>query len=103
VVVVSLFARTLTEITSAITLNIAFTSDLLVYETSGGLAFGVLILGGNSFELATPIGTGFLVDSTDGFTVPFLFAIFLILSGAFLTWPLVKRPSRPKTLVKKLF
>jgi MFS family permease len=97
VITVFLFAWTLTMITTAITLNITLTSDLIVDETSGGLAFGLVILGGNAFRLASPIVAGFLVDSTSRFTMPFLFAVFLVLSCALLSWLLVKGSLRPKT------
>lgn len=97
VIILFLFAWTLTMITTAITLSIALSSDLIVDETSGGLAFGLVILGGNAFRLASPIVTGFLVDSTSRFTMPFLFAVFLVLSCALLSWLLVKGPLQPKT------
>src|SRR5215212_9951901 len=84
-VVLTLFAWTLTMANTAVTLNIALTSDLIVDEASGGLAFGLLILGGNSFGLLAPIITGFLVEFTGSFTVPFLLA-----------WTLVTRPLQPK-------
>lgn len=95
VVVIFLFAWTLTTITTAITLNIALTSDLIVDEGSGGLAFGLLILGGNSFGLLAPIVTGFLVESTGSFNVPFALAVALIILGALLSWLLVNRPLQP--------
>ena len=99
-VVLFLFAWTLTMITTAITLNIALTSDLIVDESSGGLAFGLLILGGNAFGLSAPIITGFLVGSTGSFNIPFLFAVFLILVGALLSWLLVNRPLQPGSAVQ---
>lgn len=94
-VVIFLFAWTLTMITTAITLNIALTSDLIVDEGSGGLAFGLLILGGNSFGLLAPIVTGFLVESTGSFNVPFALAVVLIILGDVLSWLLVNRPLQP--------
>ena len=97
VIIVFLFAWTLTMITTAIPLNIALTSDFIVDEATGGFAFGLVILGGNAFRLAAPIVTGFLVASTSSFTIPFLFAVFLVLSGALLSWLRVKRPLQPKT------
>jgi MFS family permease len=97
VIILFLFAWTLTMITTAITLSIALSSDLIVDETSGGLALGLVILGGNAFRLASPIVTGFLVDSTSCFTMPFRFAVFLVLSCALLSWLLVKGPLQPKT------
>jgi len=94
--VLTLFAWTLTMANTAVTLNIALTSDLIVDEASGGLAFGLLILGGNSFGLLAPIVTGFLVELTGSFTVPFLLAVVLLVIGALLTWTLVTRPLQPK-------
>ena len=101
VIIVFLFAWTLTMITTAIPLNIALTSDFIVDEATGGLAFGLVILGGNAFRLAAPIVTGFLVASTSSFTIPFLFAVFLVLSGALLSWLRVKRPFSLRLPVKK--
>jgi ACS family glucarate transporter-like MFS transporter len=95
-VVLTLFAWTLTMANTAVTLNIALTNDLIVDEASGGLAFGLLILGGNSFGLLAPIITGFLVEFTGSFTVPFLLAVVLLVIGALLTWTLVTRPLQPK-------
>lgn len=95
VVVIFLFAWTLTTITAAITINIALTSDLIVDEKSGGRAFGLLIFGGNVFGLLAPIITGFLVGSTGSFNIPFGLAVALILIGALLSWLLAKRPLQP--------
>jgi len=95
-VVLVLFSWTLTMATTAITLNIALTADLIVDEASGGLAFALLILGGNAFGLVAPIATGFLVGSTGSFTVPFVLAVVLLVTGAVLTWTLVTRSLQPK-------
>jgi len=90
--VVVLVAWTLTMITAAITLNFALAGDLTVDKSSAGRVFGLVTLGGNIFGLTAPIVTGYLVEGTKSYAVPFAVAALLLLVGALVSWFMVRRP-----------
>lgn len=93
--VVVLVAWTLTMITAAITLNFALAGDLTVDRSSAGRVFGLVTLGGNLFGLTAPIVTGYLVEGTNSYSVPFIVAAVLLLVGALVSWFMVRRPLQP--------
>ncbi len=93
--VVVLVAWTLTMITAAITLNFALAGDLTVDRSSAGRVFGLVTLGGNLFGLTAPIVTGYLVEGTNSYSVPFFVAAVLLLVGALVSWFMVRRPLQP--------
>ncbi|GHH72483.1 MFS transporter [Streptomyces sulfonofaciens] len=93
--VIALISWVLIMDTAAITLNWALTSDLIVDKASSGRAFALTGVGGNVFGLLAPIVTGYLVDWTGSYTVPFLVAGGLLLVGAGVTWTMSKRPLQP--------
>jgi cyanate permease len=47
--------------------------------------FALVQVGGNVFGLLAPIVTGFLVDGTGSYTIPFILAGLLLAVGATLT------------------
>ncbi len=89
--------------TAAITLNWTLTNDLIVDKSASGRAFSLTGVGGNVFGLLAPIVTGYLVDATGSYTVPFFVAAGLLVAGAIITLTLSKRPllSGSRTLVEK--
>lgn len=92
VVLIVFISWVLLMITSAITLNYALAGDLTTDKQSGGRVFALVTFGGNFFGLLAPIATGYLVDWTGSYAVPFLVAGALLLIGAVLSWTLSKRP-----------
>jgi MFS family permease len=93
--VIALISWVLIMDTAAITLNWALTSDLIVDKASSGRAFALTGVGGNVFGLLAPIVTGYLVDWTGSYTVPFLVAGGLLLVGAAVTWTMSKHTLQP--------
>ncbi len=90
--IVILVAWVLTMDTTAITLNWALASDLIKDKASGGRSFSLVAVGGNTFGLLAPIVTGYLVDFTGSYTVPFLVAAALMVVGAGASWFMANRP-----------
>jgi MFS family permease len=82
VVVLTLSA---TGVQSALTNNYAQTSDLLQDGGGIGKATGFLILGGNTFGIAAPIVTGYLLSLTGNFSSAFVLAGGLLIAGALLS------------------
>jgi len=80
--------------TAAITLNWALASDLITDKASSARAFALVAVGGNVFGLLAPIVTGYLVDWTGNYTVPFIVAALLLLVGAASTLFLANKPMR---------
>jgi ACS family glucarate transporter-like MFS transporter len=93
--VIALVSWVLIMDTAAITLNWALTSDLIVDKASSGRAFSLTGVGGNLFGLLAPIVTGYLVDWTGSYTVPFLVAGALLLVGAGVTWTMSRHALQP--------
>ncbi len=91
-VVLLLISLSLTFISSAITLNIALTNDLISDPSIAGTAFGILILGGNIFGLTAPILTGYIVKATGNFDSAFFLAGGLLILGALISFMLTKKP-----------
>ncbi|HET6504902.1 MAG TPA: MFS transporter [Amycolatopsis sp.] len=93
--VIALISWVLIMDTAAITLNWALTSDLIVDKASSGRAFALTGVGGNLFGLLAPIVTGYLVDWTGSYSVPFMVAAGLLVVGAVATWTMSKRAMQP--------
>jgi ACS family glucarate transporter-like MFS transporter len=87
-----LVCASLTCISSALTLNIAMTSDLVWNPNMVGTALGISILGGIIFGIAAPIVTGFIVKSTGSFGNAFYVAGALLLCGVVTLLTMTKRP-----------
>lgn len=85
VAIVVLIAWVLIMITSAMTLNFALAGDLIQGNPAKGRVFALVQVGGNVFGLLAPIVTGFLVDGTGSYTIPFILAGLLLAVGASLT------------------
>ncbi len=89
-----LISISLTCISSALTLNIAMTNDLVWSSQMAGTAFGVVILGGNSFGLIAPILTGYIIRQTGNFDSAFYLAGGLLLVGALTAFSMTRSPLR---------
>jgi len=87
-----LVCASLTCISSALTLNIAMTSDLVWNSSMVGTALGISILGGIVFGIAAPIVTGFIVKSTGSFGYAFYVAGALLLCGVLSLLTMTRQP-----------
>lgn len=87
-----LISMSLTCISSALTLNIAMTNDLVWNHDMAGTALGILIVGGISFSLLAPIITGYIVQRTGSFDGAFYFAGGLLFIGALASITLTRQP-----------
>ena len=100
--IIALVSYVLIMDTAAITLNWTLASDLIVDKPSSGRVFSLVGVGGNLFGLAAPIVTGFLVDATDSYVVPFLVCAALLLVGAVATMTLARRPIQPAAIAEEV-
>jgi MFS family permease len=87
-----LVSMSLTCISSALTLNIAMTNDLVWDHGMAGTALGILIMGGISFSLLAPIVTGYIVEKTGSFDKAFYVAGGLLFFGALASITMTRRP-----------
>jgi ACS family glucarate transporter-like MFS transporter len=79
---VILVAIVLALITAALSLNYTLASDLTADSSSTGRVVSFNAFGGNVFGLLAPIVTGWLIDRTGSYTVPFEVAAVLLGVGA---------------------
>lgn len=87
-----LLSISLTCISSALSLNIALTNDLVWNPAMVGTAIGFLILGGNIFGSLVPIATGYIVKWTGSFDLAFYLAGLLLFVAALLCFTMTRRP-----------
>jgi sugar phosphate permease len=79
-------------ISSALSLNIALTNDLVWNPKIVGSAIGFLILGGNIFGSFVPIATGYIVKWTGSFDKAFYLAAFLLFVAALVCFTMTRKP-----------
>ena len=91
-VLLLLISISLACISSALSLNIALTNDLVWNPEQVGTAIGFLILGGNIFGSVVPIATGYIVKWTGSFDLAFYLAAFLLLLAAMICWTMTRAP-----------
>jgi sugar phosphate permease len=91
-VVLVLIAMSLVCISSALTLNIAMTSDLVWQHNLVGTALGILVTGGITFGMLAPMITGYVVKETGSFDNAFYVAGGLLLLGAIISFTMTRRP-----------
>jgi ACS family glucarate transporter-like MFS transporter len=87
-----LISLSLACISSALSLNIALTSDLVWNPEMVGTAIGILILGGNIFGSLVPIVTGYIVKWTGSFDLAFYLAGFLLFLAALICFTMTRAP-----------
>jgi len=93
-VILALFTLSLTGMATAISLNFSLVNDLLRNPEDSGKAMSILIVGGNSFGIAAPIVTGYVIQSTGSFNWAFGIAGLLLLAGATLLLTMTRDPIR---------
>jgi MFS family permease len=91
-VLLLLISISLACISSALSLNIALTNDLVWNPEMVGVAMGFLILGGNIFGSLVPIATGYIVKWTGSFDLAFYLAGFLLFAAALICFTMTRRP-----------
>jgi len=91
-ILLALFSISLTCVSTAMGMCIALTNDLLRDGRRAGVAVSCLIFGGNSFGLAAPIVTGYVVASTGAYSAAFLLAGVLLLVGCVTVLTLTRTP-----------
>lgn len=91
-VVLVLIAISLVCISSALTLNIAMTNDLVWQPNLVGTALGILITGGIVFGMLAPMITGYIVKTTGSFDYAFYLAGSLLILGAVISVTMTRRP-----------
>jgi MFS family permease len=87
-----LISISLACISSALSLNIALTNDLVWNPAMLGTAIGVLILGGNTFGSLVPIATGYIVKWTGSFDLAFYLAGLLLFVAALICFTMTRTP-----------
>ncbi len=87
-----LISISLACISSALTLNIALTNDLVWNPAMVGTAIGFLILGGNIFGSLVPIATGYIVKWTGSFDRAFYLAGLLLFVAALICFTMTRMP-----------
>jgi MFS family permease len=87
-----LVSLSLACISSALSLNIALTNDLVWNPAMVGIATAFIILGGNIFGTLVPIATGYIVKWKGSFDLAFYLAGFLLFLAALISFTMTRRP-----------
>ena len=90
--ILTLITISLVGLSTALSLNIALTADLLKFPADAGKAMGIQITGGNAFGLMAPIVTGYIIQFTGSYNAAFIVAGALLLLGATITMTLTRKP-----------
>src|SRR5262249_27211079 len=87
-----LISMSLTCISSALSLNIAMTNDLVWNPDMVGTALGISIVGGNLFGSFVPVVTGYIVKWTGSFDLAFYIAGLLLFVAALICYTMTRKP-----------
>jgi MFS family permease len=87
-----LFMLSLTGMATAISLNFSLVNDLLRNPEDSGKAMAILIVGGNTFGIAAPIVTGYVIQVTGSYDWGFGIAGLLLVAGATILLTMTRRP-----------
>jgi ACS family glucarate transporter-like MFS transporter len=90
--IVALVTVSLTGISTAVSLNIALTNDLLRRPQDAGKATSILIVGGNIFGILAPVVTGYVIAWSGSYNWAFGLAGILLVIGAASALTLTHRP-----------
>jgi ACS family glucarate transporter-like MFS transporter len=93
--IIALISWVLAFAFAAISLNWALASDLVIDKGSVGRLFALITVGGNVLGLVAPIVTGYLIDWTGSYSLPFVIAGVLLLIGAAASALLSRDPLQP--------
>ena len=96
--VMVLLTISLSSLSGAIALHFALMHDLLRNPENAGKASSIVVLGGNSFGLAAPIVTGYIIAGTGSYNWAFVAAGLLLILGAGLLVFMARSPiDQPST------
>ena len=87
-----LFTLSLTGMATAIALNFSLVNDLLRNPEDSGKAMSILTVGGNSFGIAAPIVTGYVIQLTGSYNWAFGIAGLLLVAGATILLTMTRQP-----------
>jgi MFS family permease len=90
--IVALVTVSLTGISTAVSLNIALTNDLLRRPQDAGKATSILIVGGNIFGILAPVVTGYVIAWSGSYGWAFGLAGALLVIGAVSSLTLTRSP-----------
>jgi MFS family permease len=90
--IMALVTLSLIGLSTAISLNITLTGDLLQSPKDAAKAVGILTIGGNIFGTLAPIVTGYIISITGGYDGAFVLAGCLLIMGAIACLTMTRRP-----------
>jgi dipeptide/tripeptide permease len=90
--ILGLVTLSLIGLSTAISMNITLTGDLLQSPKDAAKAMSVLTIGGNIFGTLAPIVTGYIISMSGGYDGAFLLAGCLLILGAVICLTLTRRP-----------
>jgi ACS family glucarate transporter-like MFS transporter len=90
--ILGLVTLSLIGLSTAISLNITLTGDLLQSPRDAAKAMSVLTIGGNVFGTLAPIVTGYIISITGGYDGAFVLAGCLLILGAVASLTMTRRP-----------
>ncbi|HEY4419234.1 MAG TPA: MFS transporter, partial [Pseudonocardia sp.] len=91
-VVIVLISISLTCVSSAVSMNLALLADLLRSPRLAGRANSIAMVGGNTFGIAAPIVTGYVVQATGSYTAAFVVAGIFLLLGTTIALTMTRSP-----------
>ncbi len=90
--ILGLVTLSLIGLSTAISMNITLTGDLLRSPKDAAKAMAILTIGGNIFGTLAPIVTGYIISMSGGYDGAFMLAGFLLICGAIVCLTLTRRP-----------
>jgi MFS family permease len=90
--ILGLVTLSLIGLSTAISMNITLTGDLLQSPKDAAKAMSVLTIGGNVFGTLAPIVTGYIISITGGYDGAFMLAGCLLILGAVICLTLTRKP-----------
>src|SRR6201996_4606670 len=90
--ILALVTLTLIGLSTAISMNITLTGDLLQSPKDAAKAMAILTIGGNIFGTLAPIVTGYIISITGGYDGAFMLAGCGLIFGAIVCLTLTRRP-----------
>jgi ACS family glucarate transporter-like MFS transporter len=91
-VIIVLISVSMTCIATAVSMNLALLGDLLRSRNLAGRATSIAMIGGNTFGLAAPIVTGYVVQMTKSYTAAFVVAGIFLLAGTTVALTMTRKP-----------
>ena len=90
--ILALVTLSLIGLSTAISMNITLTGDLLRSPKDAAKAMSLLTIGGNVFGTLAPIVTGYIISISGGYDGAFLLAGCLLILGAVICLTMTRRP-----------